>query len=220
MAPIRVFLVDDHPVVREGLRMLLATSDDLKVVGGASSVQEALAALALSPADVVVLDLDLGGRDGLELLPALSSRAPDTRVLVLTGIRDRERHRAVLSSGAHGVVLKDKPPELLLKAIRRVHAGELWFDRATMEVAVQRAVSLERARAPEREKITALTAREKQIISLIGEGLKNTEIAARLGIGEKTVRNHLTIIFDKLGVSDRLELAVYAYRQGLAQVPV
>jgi DNA-binding NarL/FixJ family response regulator len=118
------------------------------------------------------------------------------------------------------VVLKDKPPELLLKAIRRVHAGELWFDRATMEVAVQRAVSLERARAPEREKITALTAREKQIISLIGEGLRNSEIAARLGIGEKTVRNHLTIIFDKLGVSDRLELAVYAYRQGLAQVPV
>ena len=220
MAPIRVFLVDDHPVVREGLRMLLATSDDLKVVGGASSVQEALAALALSPADVVVLDLDLGGRDGLELLPALAAKAPETRVLVLTGIRDRERHRAVLSSGAHGVVLKDKPPELLLKAIRRVHAGELWFDRATMEVAVQRAVSLERARAPEREKITALTAREKQIISLIGEGLRNSEIAARLGIGEKTVRNHLTIIFDKLGVSDRLELAVYAYRQGLAQVPV
>ncbi|HYX91763.1 MAG TPA: response regulator transcription factor [Myxococcaceae bacterium] len=220
MAPIRVFLVDDHPVVREGLRMLLATSDDLKVVGGASSVQEALAALALSPADVVVLDLDLGGRDGLELLPALAAKAPETRVLVLTGIRDRERHRAVLSSGAHGVVLKDKPPELLLKAIRRVHAGELWFDRATMEVAVQRAVSLERARAPEREKITALTAREKQIISLIGEGLRNGEIAARLGIGEKTVRNHLTIIFDKLGVSDRLELAVYAYRQGLAQVPV
>jgi DNA-binding NarL/FixJ family response regulator len=220
MAPIRVFLVDDHPVVREGLRMLLATADDLKVVGGASSVQEALAALALSPADVVVLDLDLGGRDGLELLPGLAAKAPETRVLVLTGIRDRERHRAVLSSGAHGVVLKDKPPELLLKAIRRVHAGELWFDRATMEVAVQRAVSLERARAPEREKITALTAREKQIISLIGEGLRNSEIAARLGIGEKTVRNHLTIIFDKLGVSDRLELAVYAYRQGLAQVPV
>ena len=220
MAPIRVFLVDDHPVVREGLRMLLATADDLKVVGGASSVQEAFAALSSAPADVVVLDLDLGGRDGLELLPALSARAPDTRVLVLTGIRDRERHRAVLSSGAHGVVLKDKPPELLLKAIRRVHAGELWFDRATMEVAVQRAVSLERARAPEREKITALTPREKQIVSLIGEGLKNTEIAARLGIGEKTVRNHLTIIFDKLGVSDRLELAVYAYRQGLAQVPV
>jgi two-component system, NarL family, nitrate/nitrite response regulator NarL len=220
MTPIRVFLVDDHPVVREGLKMLLATSDDLKVVGGAASVPEAVAALALAPADVVVLDLDLGGKDGLELLPTLSAKAPDTRVLVLTGIRDRERHRAVLSSGAHGVVLKDKPPELLLKAIRRVHAGELWFDRATMEVAVQRAVSIERARAPERDKITALTVREKQIVSLIGEGLKNSEIAARLGIGEKTVRNHLTIIFDKLGVSDRLELAVYAYRQGLAQVPV
>ena len=220
MAPIRVFLVDDHPVVREGLKMLLGTSDDLKVVGGASTVQEALSALALAPADVVVLDLDLAGKDGLELLPGLSARAPDTRVLVLTGIRDRERHRAVLSAGAQGVVLKDKPSELLLKAIRRVHAGELWFDRATMEVALQRAVSLERARAPEREKITALTAREKQIVSLIGEGLKNGEIGARLGIGEKTVRNHLTIIFDKLDVSDRLELAVYAYRQGLAQLPV
>jgi two-component system, NarL family, nitrate/nitrite response regulator NarL len=220
MAPIRVFLVDDHPVVREGLRMLLGTSDDLKVIGGASSIEEALAALALAPADVVVLDLDLGGNDGLEMLPGLSASAPDTRVLVLTGMRDRERHRAVLSAGAQGVVLKDKPPELLLKAIRRVHAGELWFDRATMEFAVQRAVSRDRARAPERDKITALTAREKQIVSLIGEGLKNSEIAGRLGIGEKTVRNHLTMIFDKLGVSDRLELAVYAYRQGLARVPI
>jgi DNA-binding NarL/FixJ family response regulator len=219
MTALRVFLVDDHPVVREGLRMLLSTSNDLQVVGGASSVQEALSALALAPVDVVLLDLDLGGEDGLELLPGLAAMAPEARVLVLTGIRDRERHRAVLSAGAHGVVLKDKPPEMLLKAIRKVHAGELWFDRATMEGAVQKAISQERLRAPERQKISSLTLREKEIVALIGEGLRNTDIALRLGIGEKTVRNHLTIIFDKLGVSDRLELAVYAYRQGLVQRP-
>ena len=219
MTSVRVFLVDDHPVVREGLKMLLSMSTDLQVVGGASSVQEALSALALAPADVVLLDLDLGGQDGLELIPGLATTAPEARVLVLTGIRDRERHRAVLSAGAHGVVLKDKPPELLMKAIRKVFEGELWFDRATMEVAVQKAVSLERARAPERQKISSLTHREKEIVALIGEGLRNTDIALRLGIGEKTVRNHLTIIFDKLGVSDRLELAVYAYRQGLVQTP-
>ena len=219
MGRIAVLLVDDHPVVREGVKMLLSGATDLVVAGEVHSGEAALQALGQGPVDVVLLDLDLGAEGGVVLLPRIASAAPTARVLVLTGLRDRDRHRQALLAGARGLLLKDKSPEQLLKAIRKVHAGELWFERAVLEAALQRAVSSQQGRDPVERRIAELTARELEVVRLIGEGLKNRDIAEQLGISEKTVRNHLSMVFDKLGVSDRLELLVFAYRHGLAQPP-
>ncbi|HZA51192.1 MAG TPA: response regulator transcription factor [Myxococcaceae bacterium] len=219
MDVIRVFLVDDHPVVREGLKVLLTSAPGLAVAGEADSTAAAIAWLQTNTTDVALVDLALGAEDAIEALPHLTNTARGAKILVLTGTRDPDRHRAALVAGARGLVLKDKPPEFLLKAIRKVHAGELWFDRVTMESALQRALSSQRRDDAERAKVESLTAREREIIVRVGEGLKSEAIAQKLGISEKTVRNHLSQIFDKLGVTDRLELLLYAYRQKLVKPP-
>ena len=219
MDSIRVFVVDDHPIVREGLKMLISNAPDLALAGEADSAAGALAWLETHAAHVVLLDLALGTEDALEALPRLATAARGARILVVTGSRDTERHRAALIAGARGLVLKDKPSEVLLKAIRKVHAGELWFDRGTLESALERALTTQRRDESERAKVESLTPREREILLRVGEGLKNEAIARQLGISEKTVRNHLSAIFDKLGVRDRLELLLYAYRHKLIKPP-
>ncbi len=214
--PISVFVIDDHPVVREGLRMLVASRRELTLLGVAGSVAAALPAISAAPPDVLLLDLDLGTEDGLGLLPSLAAAAPGTRVLVLTGVRDRARHEQVLLAGARGLVGKEAPPDVLLKAIEKVHGGELWFDRSLLTTAVQH--TLERDRTPAAEdKLADLTSREREIVPLVAQGLRNDDIARRLGVTPKTVRNHLSSIYDKLGVSDRVELLVFAYENGLVK---
>ena len=210
MSSTTLFLVEDHPVVREGLRMLLEAAGDLRVVGAAASASASLELLRRTPPDLVLLDLDLGDEDGLEWLPRLVEAVPAARVLILTGMREPGRHEAALAGGARGFVHKDAPAEGLLRAIRAVAAGGLWFDPAV--------VAGRRAGADTGEPLAALTSRELDVVRLVGEGLRNEEIARRLGLSEKTVRNHLTAVFDKVGVSGRLELAVFAYRHGLARV--
>jgi DNA-binding NarL/FixJ family response regulator len=216
---IRVFVVDDHPIVREGLKVLISNAPDLAVAGEADSAAGAIGWFEAHAADVVLLDLMLGDEDALEALPHLAKAARGARILVVTGSRDSDRHRAALIAGARGLVLKDKPSDLLLKAIRKVHAGELWFDRGTLESALQRALLTRRRDESERAKVESLTPREREILMRVGDGLKNEAIARQLGISEKTVRNHLSAIFDKLGVTDRLELLLYAYRQKLLKPP-
>jgi DNA-binding NarL/FixJ family response regulator len=216
---IRIFLVDDHPIVREGLKVLISSAPDLAVAGEADSVAGAIGWLQRHAADVVLLDLGLGARDALEDLPQLANAAGRARILVLTGSQDPDRHRAAVIGGARGLVLKDRPSEALLKAIRKVHAGELWFERATLESALQRTLSTLRREDSERAKVESLTAREREIIVRVSEGLKSEAIARQLAISEKTVRNHLSAIFEKLGVTDRLELLLYAYRQKLVKPP-
>ena len=177
---IRVFLVDDHPVVREGLKVLLSSAPDLAFAGEADSTAAAIAWFQMNTADVALVDLSLGAEDAVEALPHLSNAARGTKILVLTGTRDTDRHRAALVAGARGLVLKDKSPEFLLKAVRKVHAGELWFDRGTMESALQRALSSQRRDDAERAKVESLTAREREIILRVGEGLKGEAIAQKL----------------------------------------
>lgn len=201
-----LFVVEDHPVVREGLRMLLEAAGELRVVGTAARASAALPSLRAGPPDVVLLDLDLGDEDGLEWLPRIVEAAPAARVLILTGVRDGAREDAALSLGARGFVRKDVPAEDLLRAIRTVAEGGLWFDPGRLAG---------RPAGPA-DPLAALTPRERDIVRLVGEGLRNEEIARRLGIGDKTVRNHLTAVFDKAGVNGRLELAVLALRHGLA----
>lgn len=211
MAPTNLFVIDDHPVLREGIRMLVEASGDVRVVGSAATASGALEALGELAPDVVLLDLDLGTEDGLEWLPRLSAAAPGAKVLILTALRDRSRDEESLRAGARGLVLKDAAPDVLLQAIRSVAAGALWFD--------PRVLAAPPRSEPVSARVATLTPREREIVTLVGEGLRNEDVAGRLGITEKTVRNHLTAIFDKLGVSGgRLELVVFAYQHGLARV--
>ena len=212
----RVLLVDDHPVLREGLRLLLDTRPDLHVVAEAGTAAEAVAAAARERPDLVLLDVDLGGENGLDLLPRLLETAPGARVIVLTGIKDPEVHQQALARGARGLVVKDKARTVLLRAVEKVQLGERWFERGILTRQIDRVM------APDSEarRIATLTDREREIITLVGRGLKNQQIADALFLSEKTVRNHITAIFSKLGVSDRFELALFAYRHGLARVPL
>jgi DNA-binding NarL/FixJ family response regulator len=216
---IQVFIVDDHPVVREGLKMLLGSAPDLRVVGEAASACEAAQRLPAARPDVVMLDLALAGDDGIDGLPTLERAAPGARFLVLTGLRDAGRHQEVLLAGAHGLVLKDEPSEVVLRAIRKVHAGELWFNRPLLGSAVQQAVAERRRSDPRRARVDSLTDREREIIALVAEGLRNDDIGGRLSISEKTVRNHITGICAKLGVAGRLELLVYANQHAMGRIP-
>ena len=216
--PITVLIVDDHAVVRAGLKMLIDQGPGMKVTGVAGNRAEALNAAASTQPDVIILDIVLGDEDGLSFLPELRQVARNSRVLVLTGLRSSESQRQAMRAGAMGVVLKDHAAEVLIKAIEKVHSGEVWLDRLTMGRVLQE-ISEEKQSDPNRAKIDTLTERERQVVSLVGEGLKNKQIADRLFISETTVTHHLSSVFSKLEVSDRLELVVYAFRHGLAKLP-
>ena len=203
-----LFVIDDHPVLREGIKMLLEANGDLTVAGSAATASAALPALRERPPDLVLLDLDLGTEDGLELLPRIVEAAPATKVLILTALRDRARDEEALQRGARGLVLKDAAPDVLVAAVRAVAGGGLWFDPRVLGAPKKP------AEPGPADRLATLTAREREIVSLVVEGLRNEEVARRIGITEKTVRNHLTAVFDKVGVSSRLELVVLAFGAG------
>jgi DNA-binding NarL/FixJ family response regulator len=215
---IRVFVVDDHPVVREGLKALLASAEDLCVVGSARSAREGEEQLAATGADVVLLDLALGDEQGLRVLPVLRRAAPHAKFLVLTGLRDASWHRDALVAGAHGFVSKEEAPEILSRAIRAVHSGELWFDRRLLESTLHQALDAVQRLDPDRARIASLTPREREVTALVAEGLRNEDIARRLALSEKTVRNHVVDVCRKLGVPGRLELLVYANHHELGRL--
>lgn len=217
-SPIRLIIIDDHVVVRAGLRMLIENRPGFEVVGEASTLPQALQVAQQQPCDVVLLDLDMGGQDGSELIVPLMEMQPDAQVLILTGMRDPTIPHQVTALGARGIVMKEHASEALLKAIECVHRGELWMDRSLMASVIADLRCLPETKVdPEAAKIGTLTPREREVIALIGEGLKNKDIAKRLFLSETTVRHHLTSVFAKLDVSDRLELVIYAYRHGLIQ---
>jgi DNA-binding NarL/FixJ family response regulator len=207
--------------MRAGLRMLLESQPGFTVVGEASTCADALALATGAQPDVIVLDLDLGGENAVESIPTLLRTAPETRILVLTGVRDPEVHRQAIRHGALGLVFKEKAVETLLQAITKVRAGEVWLE-PTMIARVLGDLTRPQPSPPtsaETTNIARLTEREREVITLVGEGLRNKHIAERLYISEATVRHHLTAIFAKLDVSDRFELAIYAYQHGLAKPP-
>jgi two-component system, NarL family, nitrate/nitrite response regulator NarL len=218
---IRIMLVDDHEVVRSGLRMLIESNIDLQVVGETTTRATTLEVAKREQPDVILLDIDLGSENGLELIPDLRQVLPSARILVLTGIRDSAAHEQAVRQGAVGLVLKEQSARVLVQAIRQVHAGQAWLDSALIASVL---TELSRARGaeqvdPEEAKIATLTEREREVISLICEGLKNKVVAERMSISDTTVRYHLTSIFAKLELENRLELVIYAYRNGLAQLP-
>lgn len=220
-ARIRVALVDDHAIVRQGLRMLLESDPGLEVIGEASDRAGALSLIAATCPDIVLLDIVLGVDNGLDIIPELRERFPETRILVLTGLRDSQIQRNAIQLGAAGIVEKEAAAEILLKAIRRVHAGEAWIDRrmtAAILADLSTTPAVESA-DPDEARIQSLSARETEIVGLIGEGLSNKAIAERTHISEITVRHHLSSIYRKLGIRDRLELLLYAYRHKLIPPP-
>ncbi len=218
---IRVMLIEDHVIMRMGLRLLIESDPTMKVVGETSDYAAALSLAELERPDVILLDLTLPGISGIELLPQLLTVAKQARVLILTGDDDPAVHLSAIRLGAMGLVLKDKSPEVLVKAIKKVHGGEVWFDRSLIaNVLGERSRGGETKRIdPAEAKLASLTERELEVVALMGEGLRNKQLADRLFISEGTVRRHLSSIFTKLDISDRHELMVYAYRNGLAKLP-
>jgi DNA-binding NarL/FixJ family response regulator len=217
---IRILIVDDQLIVREGLRMLIENHPGTKVVAMASTRSEAIDIVGREALDLVILNLELGGYSALSFIPQLRDATKTARILVLTGLRDSETHQKAAQMGAMGVVLKENAAELLLKAIEKVYKGEAWLDRLTLGNLLWQISSQDKSTPdPQTKRISSLTERERQVIALIAEGLKNRQIAERLFISPTTVTHHLSSVYSKLGVSDRLELVIYAFSNKLAEIP-
>jgi NarL family two-component system response regulator LiaR len=207
---IRVLLVDDHAVVRQGLRAFLQLQPDVEVVGEAAGGAAAVAAASEHTPDVVLLDLVMPDGDGIVALRALAEAVPGARVLVLTSFADDDRLFAAMQAGAAGYLLKDVEPDRLAEAIRDVHRGRPALHPDVAARLMRRAGGTEEAVLAE-----PLTRREREVLQLVVEGLANKQIARRLLITEKTVKTHVSSILQKLGVQDRTQAAVLALRQRL-----
>ena len=216
---IRILIVDDHLLVRTGLRMLIDNEPDMTVVGQAATRAEAITLAKTEQPNLVLLDIDLGNENGLDFLSEFTEMVPGVHVLVLTGLRDIDSHRRAARLGAAGLVLKEHAADVLLKAIKKIHQGEVWLDRSMMGTLLREMTHGTAKADPEAARISTLTPREREVVTLIAEGLKNRDIAARLFISETTVTHHLSSVFAKLGVSDRLELVIYAFANKLAKPP-
>jgi two-component system nitrate/nitrite response regulator NarL len=217
---IGILIVDDHEVVRIGLRHLIEKQPYMRVVGEACNPADALKIASREHPEIIILDLCLGSENGADIIPEMLRISEESRIIVLTAVQDEEELRRASRLGAMGVIAKGAPMNMLVKAIERVHAGELWLNRRMTAalVAELRRPDQELHSDAEGKMITQLTEREKEIISLVGEGLKNKQIADRLCISETTVRHHITSILGKLQVSDRLELLIFAYRNNLVAI--
>ncbi len=217
--PIRVMIVDDHPTMLWGLEKLISGEQPrMEVIGTASNAEEAFTHIRNVVPDVVLLDLDLDGQNGLDMLPGLLVN-PATRVLILTGERQQSILDQAVQKGARGILHKNASANQVLKAIEKTYEGELWLDRSTLgrvfsDFRVSRGAE---KTDPEAEMRDSLTSRERKIIQVIveGQGASNNDLAERLFISPHTLRNHLTSIYSKLNLGNRLELYVYAVKHQL-----
>ena len=248
MQEAKILIIEDEEIVREGLSLLVNHQPGFRVVGSASTIKDALAIAEREQPDVALLDIKLGNEDGLDCLPRMQTISPKTRVLILTGLNDIETHYAAVSLGAMGIVRKIEGPDVLMNAMRKALAGEVWLSselttkvvndlrqaRANALMETQGEEGAQTGAAPsvewrspasrrdayEEVKIARLTDREREVIELVGQGMRNQQIADKLCISVITVRHHLTSIFSKLELGDRFELAIYSFRHGLAKPPI
>lgn len=204
---IRLVLVDDHPVVLAGLEKLFELEPDFEVVGRCTSGEEGIHTIQQQKPDVVVLDLSMRGMNGLALLRKLDQRQRPPRVVLLTISISEDQMLEAFRLGVRGIVLKEMAPKLLIECIRKVHAGERWFEKTSLGLTFDRLV------APNGPAV--LTPRETDIVRMVAGGLRNKELAAKLSIAEGTVKIHLHHIYEKLGVDGRIALTLYAQKQGL-----
>ena len=218
--PIRVLLVDDHKTMLWGLERLIESENPrMQVIGKATNKAETFAILKLSKPDVILLDLDLNGENSLDFLEELLQES-QARVLVFTGSQDPVVHQRAIINGASGVVLKNENADVILRAIKYVHAGELWFDRAATSRLLRslNAPVTTFNKASQHNKIAALTPKERQVITAMAliPGARNKVVADRLCMSEHTLRNHLTGIYAKLDLENRLELCMFAIEHKLS----
>ncbi|MFC6157361.1 response regulator [Kribbella jiaozuonensis] len=202
---IRVLIADDHAIVRTGLSQLLGTADDIELVGAAGDGAEAATMAAELRPDVVLMDLSMPGTDGISATERIVAASPEVHVLVLTSFSDQARILDALQAGAEGYLLKHSEPEVILAGIREIVSGGSPLDPKAARVL------LTNRRSPGPE--TKLTDREQEVLDMVGAGLPNKTIARRLGISERTVKAHLTNVYQRLGVTDRTQAALWAQRQ-------
>jgi DNA-binding NarL/FixJ family response regulator len=210
--PIRVLVVDDHAVVREGLRTFLELQEGIEVAGEAADGREAVRMAAELRPDVILMDLVMPRLDGVAAMRELRRRLPSSRVIVLTSFAGDDRLLPAIQAGAAGYLLKDVEPRELARAVRAAHAGEALLDPAVAARLVDAIAQPPGESPPDR-----LTARERQVLGLIARGLSNKLIARELGISEKTVKTHVGHVLAKLGVADRTQAALHAVRAGLVE---
>jgi len=213
----RVVIVDDHTLFREGLRTILEMEDDIEVLADAENAEDIVELVWQTKPDVLLLDIRMPQGSGLDAVPAVLRISPRTQVLVLTASDEKEEHVRAFRLGAKGVVLKDSARQTLMQAIHTVCAGQVWVDARMTGTLVEELAQL----GPDSSAVVTrdengLTEREREIVRLVATGQKNREVGATLSISERTVKTHLTNIFQKLGVRDRVGLVMYALRHGLA----
>jgi DNA-binding NarL/FixJ family response regulator len=209
---IRIVLVDDHPIVLQGLQHLFERQEDFAVVACCPDADSALESVRTQRPDVLVLDLRMPGRNGIDVLRAINSESIPCRTVLLTAAVSEDQVLEAVRLGAAGLVLKESPPETLLSCVRRVHRGEQWIDRDTVTRAFRTVLDRE---AAQKEASQTLTPREIEIVRMVARGLRNRAIAERLSISEGTVKVHLHNIYEKFGVDGRLELVLVAQQKAL-----
>jgi len=217
---IRVLLVESHQTMRAGLRLLIEREPGIEVVGEADTLRAALQIASREQPSIILVGLMVGADHDLDDLPLLLLASKDARALALTGTPDVNVDRRAVRAGAMGLIAKQSPPDVFIKAIRKVHMGEAWLDRCTVAdvlTEMSRPVKQERVNATALQ-IGSLTKRERDIIKLVSRGYKNKLVAQHLAISDVTVRHHLTSIFSKLELTDRFELIIYAYKNGLSDM--
>lgn len=209
--PIRVLIVDDHAVVRQGLKAFLRTQDDIEFVGEAANGEEAIGQVKVLEPDVILMDLVMPGMDGITTMKRLREGGTEARVIVLTSFSEDAQVVAAVKAGASGYLLKDVSPQDLIAAIRGVHSGEAQLHPSIAAKLMQEVAEPSTAR----QKADALTARELEVLRALARGMANKEIAVELGVAEKTVKTHVSAILRKLQVADRTQAALYAVREHL-----
>jgi two-component system, NarL family, response regulator LiaR len=212
---IRVLIADDHPIVRSGLTITINAEEDMELVAEASNGDEAVARIAEHRPDVIIMDLKMPGKDGLQAIKEVTEMTPGARILVLTSFSDDDNVFAAIKAGAVGFLLKDSPPDQLLESIRTLHRGE-----GALHPSIARKLMYEIKRPPERARTDApLTPRELEVLQYIAQGLSNREIADRMSVSIRTVTTHVGSILDKLHLANRTKAALYAVEQGLVPKP-
>jgi DNA-binding NarL/FixJ family response regulator len=218
-AKIRIMIADDHPIFRDGLCRLLSLEDDFEVVAQVEDAFHLGEVIRQYDPDILLLDINMPGLSGLDALQRLPATSSRTRVILLTASDNQHEFVRALKLGSCGIVQKQTATELLIESVRRVHAGEIWLDSQTTAAVIRGFVADDETRAQPQIPLPAasrktLSQREGEIVALVAQGFKNKEMAERMLISEQTVKNHLHNIFDKLDVSDRLELALHYVAHG------
>jgi len=218
---IRVIIFEAQELYRTGLGLLISKQTGFEMAGYASTWADLLALVHREKPSILLLALSPTDIPMLELLPGILAGSEETKVLALLDSNDPEISKKAVRLGAAGVLTKDKPSSVLIKAIECIAAGEAWLDRSSTATLLRELANKAKTprQSPEQMKIASLSEREKEVIKIVGKGLKNKQVAEALFISSITVHHHLTSIYSKLEVTDRLELLIFAYRHGLAEIP-